>query len=125
MRRLRAFATLARVAAPLAVRLNSGVSAQEILGLVRGLRKQQVPAWDRVKPLGFARRWASVTNPLVFVGAEMKSDQILGLAAMSFAPGKSGKIVALTTRSSRRRFVASPVCVRYARTRRRTAHGAA
>ena len=31
----------------------------------------------------------------------MKSDQILGLAAMSFAPGKSGKIVALTPELSR------------------------
>ena len=36
-----------------------------------------------MKPRGFSRRWASVTNPLVFVGAEMKSDQIFGLAAMS------------------------------------------
>ena len=65
-------------------RLNSGVSAQEILGLVRGLRKQQVPAWDRVKPRGFARRWASVTNPLVLVATGMKSGQVVGLPTMSF-----------------------------------------
>ena len=50
-----------------------------------------VPAWDRVKPRGFARRWASVTNPLVFVGAGMKSDQMFGLAAMSFAPREKRK----------------------------------
>ena len=62
-------------------------------------------------PRGFARRWASVTNPLVFVGAEMKSDQIFGLAAMSFAPGKSGKIVALTIRSSRARFAVSALAL--------------
>ena len=55
----------------------------------------------RVKPRGFARRWASVTNPLVFVAAEMKSDQIFGLADMSLALGKSGKIVALTPELSR------------------------
>ena len=88
MRRLRAFATLARVAAPFTARLNSGVSAQEILGLVRGLRKQQVPAWDRVKPRGFARRWASVTNPLVLVATGLKSVQIVGLAGMSFPTEK-------------------------------------
>ena len=60
-----------------------------------------------MKPRGFARRWASVTNPLVFVAAEMKSDQIFGLAAMNLVPGKSGKIVALTIRSSRARFAVS------------------
>ena len=71
-----------------AARLSSGVSAQEILGLVRGLRKQQVPAWDRVKPRGFARRWASVTNPLVLVATGLKSVQIVGLAGMSFPTEK-------------------------------------
>ena len=74
-----------------AARLNTGVSAQEILGLVRGLRKQQVPAWDRVKPRGFARRWASVTNPLVLVATGLKSVQIVGLAAMSFVPREKRK----------------------------------
>ena len=110
---------LARVEAPITARLNSGVSAQEILGLVRGLRKQQVPAWDRVKPRGFARRWASVTNPLVLVATGLKSGQVVGLPTMSLVPGKSGKIVALTIRSSRARFAASTL--RYLLTQRSAA----
>ena len=36
-----------------------------------------------MKPRGFARRWASVTNPLIFAATGLKSDQIFGLAAMS------------------------------------------
>ena len=91
MRRLCAFATLAHVAAPLTARLNSGVSAQEILGLVRGLRKQQVPAWDRVKPRGFARRWASVTNSLIAAAIGTTSAQIFGLATMSFVSREKRK----------------------------------
>ena len=43
-----------------------------------------VPAWDRVKPRGFARRWASVTNPLVLVATGLKSGQVVGLPTMSF-----------------------------------------
>ena len=61
------------------------------MGLVRGLRIQQVPAWDRVKPRGFARRWASVTNPLTFVAIGMKSDQIIGSPTMSFISRKERK----------------------------------
>ena len=42
-------------------------------------------------PRGFARRWASVTNSLVFAGAEMKSDQIIGLPTMSSISRKERK----------------------------------
>ena len=52
-------------------------------------------------------------------------EQVVGPSTTCSPQMQSTKITALTTRSSRRRFVASPVCVRYARTRRRTAHGAA
>ena len=37
-----------------------------------------------MKPRGFARRWASVTNPLVLVATGLKSGQVVGLPAMSF-----------------------------------------
>ena len=52
-------------------------------------------------------------------------EQVVGPSTTCSPQMQSTKITALTTRSSRRRFVASPVCVRYARTRRRTVHGAA
>ena len=41
-----------------------------------------------MKPRGFARRWASVTNPLVLVATGLKSVQIVGLAGMSFPTEK-------------------------------------
>ena len=37
-----------------------------------------------MKPCGFARRWASVTNPLVLVATGLKSGQVVGLPTMSF-----------------------------------------
>ena len=37
-----------------------------------------------MKPRGFARRWASVTNPLVLVATGLKSGQVVGLPTMSF-----------------------------------------
>ena len=50
-----------------------------------------VPAWDRVKPRGFARRWASVTNSLIAAAIGTKTAQIFGLATMSFVSREKRK----------------------------------